>query len=201
LQDCNNAILLDPTLESAYYKKGLICFELEEFETARKSFETALLSKSSEKNVTIYNRWIRKCDVEIQELDKEIPQVSASAVSSSSSSSVATAATAAAAAIPIKAPAIIVSLHTKSAIVPFNPIKYQYYQGNDSLNISVLEKNLLPEDVNVSIESDHLRVVCKGEVVIDKQLYGLVNTEKSKFEIRKSKVEILLWKVIFYFTI
>lgn len=144
-------------------------------------------------------------------MDKEILQVSPSAVSSSSSSAaiaatatattaVATAAaTSAAAAISVKAPAIYVSLHTKSAIVPFNPIKYQYYQGNDSLNISVLEKNLLPEDVSVSIESAHLRVVCKGEVVIDKQLYGLVNTEKSKFEIRKSKVEIILWKVIFYF--
>jgi hypothetical protein len=140
-------------------------------------------------------------------LDKEIPQISASAVSSSSSSSAATAAAtttttaaaATAAANTVKAPAINVSLHTKSAIVPFNPIKYQYYQGNDSLNISVLEKNLLPEDVNISIESDHLRVVCKGEVVIDKQLYGLVNTEKSRFEIRKSKVEIILWKVIFYF--
>jgi hypothetical protein len=139
----------------------------------------------------ICNRWIRKCDVEIQELDKEIQQISTSTVPSSSAT--------APIAIPTKAPAINVSLHSKSAIVPFNPIKYQYYQGNDSLNISVLAKNMLPEDVEISIESDHLRVVCKGEVVIDKVLYAFVNTEKSKFEIRKSKVEIILWKVIFIF--
>mmetsp|Transcript_29205 Transcript_29205/g.27974 ORF Transcript_29205/g.27974 Transcript_29205/m.27974 type:complete len:397 (-) Transcript_29205:216-1406(-) len=188
LQDCNNAIILDATLESAYYKKGLVCFELEEFETSRKSFETALLSKCSEKNVLICNRWIRKCDVEIQELDKEIPQISRSTVPSSSSAT-------APVAIPSKAPPINVSLHTKSAIVPSNPIRYQYYQGNDSLNISVLAKNMLPGDVDISIESDHLRVVCTGEVVIDKLLYALVNTEKSKFEIRKSKVEIILWKI------
>ena len=48
--------------------------------------------------------------------------------------------------------------------------------------------------MSIVIECDHLKVVCKGEVVIDKQLHALINLEKSKYEIRKSKIDIVLWK-------
>ena len=44
------------------------------------------------------------------------------------------------------------------------------------------------------IESDHLRVVCKGEVVIDKLLFAYINTLKSSYDIRKTKIEIVLCK-------
>ena len=30
--------------------------------------------------------------------------------------------------------------------------------------------------------------------MIDKQLHALINLDKSKYEIRKTKIEILLWK-------
>ena len=35
-----------------------------------------------------------------------------------------------------------------SSVVPQNPIKYQYYQSDDCLNISVLAKGLLTEEVS-----------------------------------------------------
>ena len=34
-----------------------------------------------------------------------------------------------------------------SSVVPFNPIKYQYYQSGDCLNISILAKGILEEEV------------------------------------------------------
>ena len=46
----------------------------------------------------------------------------------------------------------------------------------------------------IVIEPDHLRVVCKGEVVIDKPLHGYINTLKSSYDIRKTKIEIVLCK-------
>lgn len=46
----------------------------------------------------------------------------------------------------------------------------------------------------ITIVCDHLKVVCKGEVVIDKRLYAEVNVEKSTFDVRKTKIEIILWK-------
>ena len=46
----------------------------------------------------------------------------------------------------------------------------------------------------ITLECDRLRVICRGETVIDKQLHALINMELSKYEIRKTKVEILLVK-------
>ena len=46
----------------------------------------------------------------------------------------------------------------------------------------------------IVIESDRLRVVCKGEVVIDKHLFAYINTLKSSYDIRKTKIEIVLCK-------
>lgn len=89
------------------------------------------------------------------------------------------------------------------------PIRYQYYQSATTLSLSVLAKNLTADDVVVDIQPEHLRVVVlhsKGpdgaelpkkreEVVVDKDLYGTVDTEKSAFTIFKTKVEITLVKV------
>ena len=46
-------------------KLRLVCFELEEFETAKKSFEAALQLLSKTKDSSLLDRWIRKCDIEI----------------------------------------------------------------------------------------------------------------------------------------
>lgn len=43
----------------------LVCFELEEFETAKKSFEAALQLLNKTKDNSLLKRWIRKCDIEI----------------------------------------------------------------------------------------------------------------------------------------
>jgi len=75
-----------------------------------------------------------------------------------------------------------------------------------------MAKNLTADDVTVDIQAEHLRVVVlhpaaaasgegsvlgkrREEVVIDKPLYGAVDTEKSKFVIFKTKVEITLVKL------
>ena len=50
---------------------------------------------------------------------------------------------------------------TNSSVVPFNPIKYQYYQSGDCLNISILVKGISEEEVR---ESSFL-------VLIDLQLH------------------------------
>jgi CS domain len=53
---------------------------------------------------------------------------------------------------------------------------------------------LVSSQAQITIVSDHLKVVCKGEVVIDKRLYAEVDTVKSTFDVRKTKIEIILWK-------
>jgi hypothetical protein len=70
-----------------------------------------------------------------------------------------------------------------------------------------MAKNLNADDVIVDIQPTHLRVVVKynlahggktteqQEVVIDKDLFATVDVEKSKFQLYKTKIEIILAKV------
>ena len=45
----------------------------------------------------------------------------------------------------------------------FHSTRYQYYQSAQSLNISVLAKNLAAEDLDVVIGKDSLKVTVKVE--------------------------------------
>lgn len=67
LEDVNNAISLNPQHEMSYFRKGLACFELEEYETAKASFQEGmnLRSKVKGSDITTYQRWIRKCNSEL----------------------------------------------------------------------------------------------------------------------------------------
>lgn len=67
-----------------------------------------------------------------------------------------------------------------------------------------MAKNMRAEDVSVTIQTEHLRVAIryvdstgaeKVEVVIDKPLFGAVDTEKSTFKVLKPKIEIVLHKL------
>lgn len=144
---------------------------------------------------TQYTRYIRKCDAELSE-EAEI-KVDAKPAAAAA----APAAKPAVAAAPAPKPVAAAAQPQQSLQLP---VRYQYYQSDIALNISVLAKNLAAEDVVVDIKPDHLRVVIKyrtfsgeqrEEVVIDKDLFDLVDAEKSKYSVLKPKVEIQLIKV------
>jgi hypothetical protein len=50
---------------------------LGEYETAKKSFETGLKLLKQGKDAAVLNRWIRKCDIEINGEAEIIPVISA----------------------------------------------------------------------------------------------------------------------------
>ncbi len=165
---------------------------MENYQDAKKSFEHALaqrqLKSSGNKDIVTITRYLRKCDAEISE---------SKASSTASSSAGATAA-------PVVAQVAVPSTPVYSVTLP---IKYQYYQSLSTMNISILAKNLSTSDVIVDIQEAHLKVIVKytitngsdvshkEEVVIDKDLFAHVDTEKSKFALFKTKVEITLVKV------
>lgn len=205
------------------------CFELEEFETAKKAFEQGCrLCEQSGKDTTVYARYIRKCNAEIAgvcvlcflvfsgvfdfnilvvcvlvaAIEDELPPVVFKA-SSSSSSSVAPPSSSSSSSSSntssTPTPASAVQAAAKSSIVPLAPIRYEYYQTAEKLTISVLAKGLEPKDALVEIASNQLRVVVtrqgKEEVVISKQLYGTVDVAGSTYDVRKTKIEIVLKKI------
>lgn len=160
-------------------------FELERFELAKESFSKALVKRqelSPTKDTAAIARYIRKCDVEIEEIKSRLPPPPP-------------APSAAATAAPIQTTSISL------------PVRYQYYQSNTSLTISVMAKNMTADDVIVEIRPTSLRVVVKyfaikgdqrtpkEEIVIAKDLYAEIDATKSKFVIQKTKVEITLVKM------
>jgi len=64
IADANKAIELDASNSKAYFRKGVACFNMEEYTTAKTAFEKG--RELDEKN-TQFKTWIRKCNAEIDE--------------------------------------------------------------------------------------------------------------------------------------
>ncbi|KAL6765659.1 SGS domain-containing protein [Haematococcus lacustris] len=62
--DASKAIELSPSLSKAYLRKGIACFHLEEYESAKESFEAgAKLAPDAAQ----FKTWIRKCQAELDD--------------------------------------------------------------------------------------------------------------------------------------
>jgi hypothetical protein len=64
IADANKAIELDPNNSKAYLRKGVACFSMEEYTTAKAAFEQG--RELDDKNAQ-FKTWIRKCNAEIDE--------------------------------------------------------------------------------------------------------------------------------------
>jgi len=170
LEDCNRAISLDEDHEQSYFRKGSACFELGEFETAKASFEQGLrMRESSGKDQTTYKRALRKCEAELQQSGQILQQENEQSAT-----------------LPPPLPKPL-------------GIKYQYYQGEESLTITILAKNVNPKDAHIDIQTTRLKAVLtvageKPETVLDKVLYSHVDADASRFKVTPNKVEIVLVK-------
>lgn len=179
LEDLSVAIELDPNHEPSHFRKGICLFEMDEYESAKDSFERAIaLSKSKSLSIKVHDRWIRKCDVEIRE----------EAIEAAKKEEAAKKAAAAQKPCPPHVP--------KVTAAP--TIRYQYYQSTASVNISVMAKNLTTDDVLVEFDAKHLKICIRQEginvVVFDKNLYEEILPEECKVSIKKTKVDVVLKK-------
>lgn len=190
LQDCNQALAVATKLSIKprhvlFERKGTALLALEEFDAAKKAFEDAK-SVASSKDALRLSRWIRKCDVELAEENKQ------------------TAAGASAAPAPVAPVATAAKAVPKKTLQMIQKLQYQYYQSDDTLTVSILVKGVVKENVKVDLTRDTLRVAVlteelaaenfPAEVVIDKELYAAIDTEKSKVVVKKSSIEIKLVK-------
>ena len=133
-----------------------------------------------------YARWIRKCDVEIEEQEKEKKLVNIVpprpyAITSPSSSR------------------IVIPRLSHSGIVsgPQMP-KYQYYQSYKMVTISILEKGVKKDDLRVTFGEDKLTVILKKEgvdfTVICGTLFDAIDVSQCKIRYKEEKVLITLKK-------
>jgi suppressor of G2 allele of SKP1 len=109
--------------------------------------------------------------------------------------------TAAAAQVPVAATTTPVPASFRDNGRPLMP-KYQYYQSDKVMTISILEANVAEEDLRVTFESQRLQVVMtKGGVdftVIAGTLYDEIDVPNSRVNIRAEKVLIKLRKTKLY---
>lgn len=182
LQDANAAIKLDEKCEVAYFRKGVACFALDEFETALDAFRKGKDLQPPGKDSRSYGRWIRKCESEIESDDDVIDMETEDGASP-----------AAVATPPIPAP-----------LQPVQPpeekkLKYQHYQSASLMTVSIMEKKLKPEEVAVDISEKHLKVTVARPnvepICMDVDLYEFIDPSQSSFKIMGTKVEIKLKKV------
>lgn len=208
LQDCNAGLSLDKSYEPLYFRKGQAQFELEEYEGAKRTLEAGLMLLQEKKTtdtesavgdtLTRYRRAIRKCDAEIASSVDAGKSASApsAAVSTSSAPASSTANTSSSSS---SSGATATAVSRKPAMSQQPATRYEYYQSNEALTVSVLAKNLTPEEAEVTITSHRLRVVLtrngSTEVVLDKNLYANIDPARSKYDLRKTKIEIVLMKV------
>ena len=146
LQDANAALAEDGACEPALYRKGLACFHLDEFETALDSFQKGfkLLGADAAAAATRkYAMWARKCEAEIEDEDSDSEEEEEEED------------------VPIVPAAPIATAPAEENGVKIVPcdVKYQYYQTNSHLTITLLAKNVKEEDAEIVITETTL--ICK----------------------------------------
>lgn len=178
--------------ELCHYRAGLAAFELGKYQSAATSFEKASqLASLSQRDArkAIYEDMIEKCKFALSPpkaaapvTKKAPPEDSKPAAKPSAPKKPA---------VQEKPPA----LAGKKGDVP----KYQYYQSDKVMTISILEAGVRQEDLTVEFESKHLLVMLRKNgtefTVIAGTLYAEIDVEKSKVVIKDEKVLVKLRKV------
>lgn len=176
LQDAEGAEALDASVEYALYRKALALFYMDEISASNGAFRKARALHDAMEHKPAdrkYDMWLRKCEAEMSEDAEETADAAGGAVS----------------------PAARAPLAPAGAPVP----KYDYYQSSDWVTVEVRVKGLRDEQLDVTIESRHLRCAIDldghGPVtVIDSPLFDAVDAAQSKSRVKPQKVEIRLRK-------
>eukprot|EP01095_Lingulamoeba_sp_RSL-Kostka_P006364 TRINITY_DN1993_c0_g3_i1.p1 TRINITY_DN1993_c0_g3~~TRINITY_DN1993_c0_g3_i1.p1 ORF type:complete len:382 (+),score=162.02 TRINITY_DN1993_c0_g3_i1:35-1180(+) len=208
LADANAAIKIDPENKQAHFRVGLAKFELEEYESAKDSFEKAYILQEN----NLYKRWSRKCEAEIENEDREEEdeeeniefeeydpekdsEVEAPKEEKEEEESIEKKEEPKEKKMPIPDEGIeydYIPLKIKEKI------KYTWYQNKDYVTINVFAQNVKKEDLDIHFTNEELTVNIKLEsgtdYVLILDLCDKIVPKESKFLLSKPKIEIKLKK-------
>lgn len=168
--------------EVVHKRAGAAAFELKSYEKAHEYFERASqLADLNKRPSTVYQEFMKKCRTSLNPSKEEVPIVEDIPPKSTS---------------PRKeASKSIVAPGLNSR--PQMP-KYQYYQSDTVMTISILEANVKADDLKVTFEKQRLTVQLQkgGEnfTVIAGTLYSPVDVDRCKIVYKDEKVLIKLRK-------
>ena len=191
--------------EICHKRSGLAAFRLEKYAKAKESLQKAAqLAALNNRPDIAYREWIKQCDEKLMPSQKE----KSHAKTDSKPSPALAGATEppkvyeqpAPKSVPQAAPTTI-SSNRASANTNQRPTmpKYQYYQSDKVMTISILEAGVKDQDLTVDFQAKWLSVILrKGGVdftVVAGALYSEIEVARSKVLIKDEKVLIKLRKV------
>lgn len=206
LADANVAIKLNPNSAKAFMRKGLACFSLDEFETAKAAFTKG---KSLDPQENGFQLWIRKCNAELDENENDISEVPTQraeiATSQASSTPSVGQSTSTSAPTPIPTPTPAPAPVPSEPQSPQQPdenkpsVRHSWYQNDSFVCITFFVKDRTEKDVEITFGAKTLDVDIRlpdgGNYIFDVELCNEVNPSECKKILNKSNVEVKLKKV------
>jgi tetratricopeptide (TPR) repeat protein len=189
-EDATACLTLSPENQSAWLSKGEAMFNMEEYETAKVSFEKGLKVKGNTgKKAAVFQKWINKCDAELEdevESQEEEEEEKVEATKTESSSTTTT---------PPPSPP------PPATTVP-NPPKFRHdwYQTFDAVVVTVMAKKQKSENVSVDITQSNLTIEIKlddgsgSSFVLDLDLFDNIDPSQSSHRLSPFKLEVTLRK-------
>lgn len=159
--------------ELCWKRLALAAFQSKQYADAKKAFESAAqLAVLNQRADAVYRDYMKQCDVKLL-------------TNSSKASN--------------NAPALTQTNTTNTSTKRPAAPRYQYYQSDKVMTISILEPNLQPEHVKVDWERQRLHVtIVKAGVefpLIAGPLFDEIDPSQSKIQIKPEKVLLKLRKV------
>jgi len=176
--DATKACEMDPTSSKASLRLGIAYFELEEFQSAKKAFETGGALDADNK---AFATWIRKCDAELEMESDEDDEAEAAPKP------------------PAPAPA-----PKPAAPAPAKPetaaskIRHEWYQNSTHVIVTVFSKNVAQEAITLDLQESALDFSIKldeaSEYQLAMDLFDSIDKAASSMNVMKTKIEIKLKK-------
>ncbi|KAG6555816.1 hypothetical protein Mapa_002456 [Marchantia paleacea] len=200
IADTNKAIDLNPDLTRAYFRKGVACFSLEEYQTAKAAFEAGL---QVDPNNSQLKSKIRECEAKLIASGDQQSGLESLKSLSENPTPMETVKEGDVEATPMEtANGVEDSASPDGDLTPLPPAppryRYEFYQTSNAVVVTVFAKNIQLEQLSVDFGEQVLSLVIKvpdGEpYVLQKRLFGKIKPTECKFSRLSTKVEVRLVK-------
>ena len=189
-EDASASLKINPS-QNSYLTKGESLFQMDEYESAKKAFETGMLLKGETgKKAATFQKWIRKCNAEIEDEEDDddeeddAPQEEKNTKVSEEK-------------VEAVAPAPV-------AAKPQPKFRHDWYQTSDMVVITVMAKKQNAENVSVDITATNVTVEIKlddgsgSSFVLDLDLFDEIVPATSTHRLSPFKLEVKLRKKTSY---
>ncbi|KAK9068953.1 hypothetical protein SSX86_013069 [Deinandra increscens subsp. villosa] len=178
VSNANKAIDLDPSNLKAYLHKGMACFSLHEYQTAKTAFEAGSILAPEDARFT---DWVKKCDKFIAEENVELPTQSSELCSTT------------------KEVKQVKNGSNEVISTPAKPkYRHDFSQNSEEVIVAIYAKGIPAKNVFVKygkqILSVTINVPGEDEYILQPRLFGKIVPAKCRFEVLLTRVEIRLAK-------